>query len=67
MQVEFAFAAPSAAAVATHQTWFVRSVEAGTSAISIIAAKQGVMTYDARKADRKVRGASVAANVTGSC
>ncbi|WP_434715262.1 hypothetical protein [Paraburkholderia sp. A3RO-2L] len=67
MQVEFAFAAPSAAAVATHQTWFVRSVEAGTSAISIIAPKQGVMMCNVCKAGRKVRGAGVAANVTGSC
>ena len=38
MQVEFAFAASSAAAVATHQAWFVRSVETGMSATSMIVA-----------------------------
>ncbi|HKT95988.1 MAG TPA: hypothetical protein VJS30_05585 [Paraburkholderia sp.] len=38
MQVEFAFAASSAAAVATHQGWFVRSAETGMSAASMIVA-----------------------------
>jgi len=38
MQVEFAFAASSAAAVATHPAWFVRSAETGMSATSMIVA-----------------------------
>lgn len=38
MQVEFAFAASSAAAVATHPVWFVRSAETGMSATSMIVA-----------------------------
>lgn len=67
MQVEFAFAASSAAAVATHQTWFVRSVEARMSATSmIVAPNRGVMTHDARNAGRKARRVGVAADVTAS-
>jgi hypothetical protein len=38
MQVEFAFAASSAAAVATHPVWFIRSPETGMSATSMIVA-----------------------------
>ncbi|MDR3099448.1 MAG: hypothetical protein LBV73_20555 [Paraburkholderia sp.] len=108
MQVEFAFAASSAAAVATHQAWFVRSAKTmftadqkvqADGAVNGIATgmqslsagspkarpghvacfdaagrgdakggpKRGVMTYDARKAGRKVQRAGVAANVTRSC
>ncbi|MFD1555380.1 hypothetical protein ACFSHT_07005 [Paraburkholderia silviterrae] len=127
MQVEFAFAASSAAAVATHPVWFFRSAETGISATSITGMhvahaggtnavfvtdqkvladaavngsaagtqgpsagwskavyghaasfdaagrtcakgcpKVGVMTYDARKAGREARRASVVAKVTGS-
>lgn len=38
MQVEFAFAASSAAAVATHPVWFIRSPETGMGATSMIVA-----------------------------